>query len=488
MTTSSTTSPESADRRARATCSACHRASTLPRVAIRSASLVRSGRAKGGRQVSSSNSRRRPCASCSPPGRAGSGFDVDGRFVEQLGHDAPGQGVDGRHLGRIEAGQAVAKTAQLPGADGLAPLVQGRDQGCHLTLGRPVEIALDLLGDDGLRPRGLPGGARPWRPRPRPSGRPCRAASRPATIPTAGSTSRGTAMSTMSSGRPCRWSRTDSRSAATSSTSGEPVEARRTSASTRALGRADHSMARPPQRAASWVARLHVRLTTSSEPASSAPARAWAMLSPISPAPSTRVVLPDSDPSLAVATATAAWESEVVPRAMAVSERTRLPTSRAWRNSADSTGPAVWLRPGRLPGVADLAEDLALPEDGRVQPGGHLEQVGGGHLVVVRVQLVGEQLGRGAAPLREEVADLAHGRVEASGVGVDLGAQAGRDDDHLAQVVPAGQVVQRLRPPGRAAPSSASSSRSGVVRWLSPTTTTDTPGGAPLPGPCGRIG
>ena len=38
--------------------------------------------------------------------------------------------------------------------------------------------------------------------------------------------------------------------------------------------------------------------------------------------------------------ATAAWESEVVPRAMAVSDRARLPTSMAWRNSRVSTGPA----------------------------------------------------------------------------------------------------------------------------------------------------
>ena len=65
------------------------------------------------------------------------------------------------------------------------------------------------------------------------------------------------------------------------------------------------------------------------------------MVSPISPAPSTRVVFPDSDPSSATASATAACESDVVPRAMAVSDRTRLPTSRAWRNNVDSTGPAA---------------------------------------------------------------------------------------------------------------------------------------------------
>jgi len=111
--------------------------------------------------------------------------------------------------------------------------------------------------------------------------------------------------------------------------------------STPAAGRADHSMARPPQRAASCVARVHVRLATSSDPVSMAPASACAMASPISPAPSTRVVFPANDPSSAPATATATCDSEVVPRAMAVSERTRLPTSSAWRNRVASTGPIM---------------------------------------------------------------------------------------------------------------------------------------------------
>ena len=53
-----------------------------------------------GGQVSRSNSCRRPWASCSPVGRAGPGLDVDGRLVEQLGHDAPGEGLDRRGLGR----------------------------------------------------------------------------------------------------------------------------------------------------------------------------------------------------------------------------------------------------------------------------------------------------------------------------------------------------------------------------------------------------
>ena len=39
--------------------------------------------------------------------------------------------------------------------------------------------------------------------------------------------------------------------------------------------------------------------------------------------------------------ATAAWDTDVMLREMAVSVRTRLPTSRAWRNSGLSTGPTL---------------------------------------------------------------------------------------------------------------------------------------------------
>ena len=52
-------------------------------------------------------------------------------------------------------------------------------------------------------------------------------------------------------------------------------------------------------------------------------------------------------------------ENEVVPRAMAVSDRTRLPVSRAWRKSSPSTGPPRTFG-GALPGALDLAEHLAL--------------------------------------------------------------------------------------------------------------------------------
>ena len=70
------------------------------------------------------------------------------------------------------------------------------------------------------------------------------------------------------------------------------------------------------------------------------PSRAWATPSPISPAPTTSTRAPSSPPGRRpVARATAPWDSEVMPRAMAVSERTRLPVSTACRNRAPSTGP-----------------------------------------------------------------------------------------------------------------------------------------------------
>ena len=77
---------------------------------------------------------------------------------------------------------------------------------------------------------------------------------------------------------------------------------------------------------------------------------------------------------------------------MAVSVRARLPTRRAWRNSRSSVErtPPCWTAPPAS--AADLSEDLALAEDRRVEPGGDLEEVGRGGVVVlgeqVRLQVV----------------------------------------------------------------------------------------------------
>ena len=95
-------------------------------------------------------------------------------------------------------------------------------------------------------------------------------------------------------------------------------------------------------------ARAAVRLATTTSagrrPSGSdtmASTRAW----PIVPAPMTTTRAPASPPGrLRSASSTAAWENEVVPRAMAVSERTRLPVWTAWRNRSDRTGPATFSR------------------------------------------------------------------------------------------------------------------------------------------------
>ena len=52
-------------------------------------------------------------------------------------------------------------------------------------------------------------------------------------------------------------------------------------------------------------------------------------------------------------------------------------------------GPAAPSSRAALPRLLDLAEDLALAEHGRVEPGGDLEEVRDGGVVVVDVEVVG---------------------------------------------------------------------------------------------------
>ena len=101
---------------------------------------------------------------------------------------------------------------------------------------------------------------------------------------------------------------------------------------------------------------------------------------------------------------------------MPVSVRARLPASRAWRNSRLSAGPGGALVAGPLPGAADLAEDLALAEDGGVEPGGDARTGGAtAGVVVVDVEVVAEVLGGEEGQLGEEVADVLVGAVEPLG-------------------------------------------------------------------------
>src|SRR5690606_32523780 len=82
-----------------------------------------------------------------------------------------------------------------------------------------------------------------------------------------------------------------------------------------------------------------------------------------------------------------------------------------------------------------LAEDLGLPEGHRVQAAGEGEQVAHRAVLVVDVEVLGKQVhghpGRG----RDSPSDLGERAVERLGLGVDLDAVAGGDDDGLGDIL-----------------------------------------------------
>ena len=86
--------------------------------------------------------------------------------------------------------------------------------------------------------------------------------------------------------------------------------------------------------------------------------------------------------------------------------RARLPTSIAWRNVRESSGPAVPSCSAASPRLADLPEDLVLADDHRVEPRGDAEEVRHRGVVVERVQQLGEGVGVDARGVGEEVADV----------------------------------------------------------------------------------
>ena len=92
---------------------------------------------------------------------------------------------------------------------------------------------------------------------------------------------------------------------------------------------------------------------------------------------------------------TAAWLIDDVPRPIAVSRAGPLADAQGVAEQQVERRAHAALVLGDLPRRAHLAEDLALAEHRRVEPGGDLEQVLGGGVVVlaveVRVQLVGAQ-------------------------------------------------------------------------------------------------
>ena len=133
---------------------------------------------------------------------------------------------------------------------------------------------------------------------------------------------------------------------------------------------------------------------------------------------------------------------------MAVSVRARLPTSIGPPEEAveHRAGGPFGARP--LVGGAHLAEHLALAEDGRVDPGGDLEQVSGGCVVELDDQGLIERRDRRlrvAKARLEERLDVGETFVEALGQRVHLGAHAGRQHDPLGEVRAVAELGERLR-------------------------------------------
>ena len=88
-------------------------------------------------------------------------------------------------------------------------------------------------------------------------------------------------------------------------------------------------------------------------------------------------------------------------RDTAVSLRTRLPAASASRKSRLVTGPGHALDERQLVGALDLALDLGLADDHRVEPGGDREEVLDGVVAAQRVDRA-EQLGGAQAGLAGE--------------------------------------------------------------------------------------
>ena len=308
----------------------------------------------------------------------------------------------------------------------------------------------------------------------------------PASCPAAGSTLRGMPRSTTSSGRSAREPSGATWSAPTSGPpprSPSPPRRRRPARRpARPFGRRGPAPRVGRSGPAPRPGRC-VRLATTTSAGRRAPQRHQGGQDPrpMSPAPTTTAVVPARPAGRrASASSTAAWENDVVPRAMAVSERTRLPVRTAWRKSSDSTGPAhpLVLRP--LPGPADLAEHLALPQHRRLQARGHREQMDGPRRR--RSGWWSGPPGRHAAPglVRQHLL-RSRGRRRGSGPPPRRPRSAGRWRGRPTPAGWPGRAGPRAPWPDRPPPRVTRSSRSSGACWCSsPTTTTDNGSGASL--------
>src|SRR5690606_29378939 len=96
-------------------------------------------------------------------------------------------------------------------------------------------------------------------------------------------------------------------------------------------------------------------------------------------------------------------------------------------------------------GLADLAQDLRLTHDHRLQAADHAEQVRHRTLAVMHVEVRRERVESDPGMGGQQVADLVDAAVEGGGVDVELEAIAGAHHDRLGQVRRRGQLVEHLR-------------------------------------------
>src|SRR5829696_6163836 len=153
--TISASSPGSAFCSRATTRSACHRARAEPRVATRSRTVSlprRRGRARRARRPSRLDLEQLAQGGheAVATGAAGGILQHDAGPVQQLGHEAPGHGVDQGGLALVERADAVAQALDLGGPHTLGGLAQRHDHRRDLAGGGGPEVALELLVEDVL--------------------------------------------------------------------------------------------------------------------------------------------------------------------------------------------------------------------------------------------------------------------------------------------------------------------------------------------------
>ena len=142
------------------------------------------------------------------------------------------------------------------------------------------------------------------------------------------------------------------------------------------------------------------------------------------------------------ASSTATCGTDIAP-----TPRSRSPVAGALAGGERAAEEAVEDRPGdaldegELVGALDLALDLGLAEDHRVEAGGDAEELGRGLGAVQRVEVADSSVGRMSASRASTAERLRLGRDRIGREEVELGAVAGRDRRRLADLVGLGELA-----------------------------------------------